>query len=294
VTEVSILYISHVRANNDALNASKPLAYQISNTSTNRHRSTMIASGAKSPPKPGRGPSAGGVTPTMRTNSPASPTCEEIRCLPDISPLEYDGNNLTLWKFRVEVVLSLQDLWVVVDGTDEMPYATTDPKGFAQWKSRDLKARTQVTLALGDEPLKSVLDATTARECWRRVSDYCRRIARHRMVFLVQKLFQTTLSDSKQLEPQIRELLWAARMLSNAGLAFQDNLIAMAIIMSLPPSLATLRTMLSHTEDSELSSQDVLSKVIVDEQRRIRNSGVDAKAYFANTAKKGKGKEKSK
>jgi hypothetical protein len=50
--------------------------------------------------------------------------------------------------------------------------------------------------------------------------------------------------------------------------------------------------MLSHTEDSELSSQDVLSKVIVDEQCRIRNSGVDAKAYFANTAKKGKGTSK--
>jgi hypothetical protein len=38
----------------------------------------------------------------------------------------------------------------------------------------------------------------------------------------------------------------------------------------------------------------VLSKVIVDEQRRIRNSGVDATAYFANAARKGKGKGKNK
>ena len=194
------------------------------------------------------------------------------------------------------MILSLQDLWGVVDGTDEMPDATTDPKGFAEWKSRDLKARAQIILALKDEPLKVVLDsdATTARECWKRVSDYCRRIARRQAVLLIDKLFQTTLSDSKPLEPQIQELLWTARMLSNAGLGFQDNLIALAIIMSLPPSLSTLRTILFHTEESKLSSQDVLSKIIVDEQRRIRNSGVDATAYFANAARKGKGKGKNK
>jgi gag-polypeptide of LTR copia-type len=253
----------------------------------------MIASGAKSPPRRGRSPSAGATT-TIPTNTSAYPTCEVIRCLPDVPPLEDDGNNFTLWKFRVEMVLSLQDLWGVVDGMDEMPDATTDPKGFAEWKSRDLKARAQITLALKDEPLKSVLDATTARECWKRVSDYCKRIAKHQMVILAQKLFQTILSDSKELEPQIQELLWAARMLSNAGLGFQDNLIAMAIIMSLPPSLSTLRTILSYTEESELSSQYVLSKVIVDEQRRIRNSCVDATVYFANAARKGKGKRKGK
>jgi hypothetical protein len=42
----------------------------------------------------------------------------------------------------------------------------------------------------------------------------------------------------------------------------------------------------------ELSSQYVLSNVIVDEQRRISNSGVDATAYFANADRKGKVKNK--
>ena len=130
----------------------------------------MIASGDRSPPKRGRGPSPGATT-TTPTNPSASPTYEEIGHLPDIPPLEDDGNNLTFWKFRVEMALSLQDLWGVVDGMDEMPDATADPKRFAEWKSRDLKARAQITLALKDGPLTSVLDATTARECWKRVSD---------------------------------------------------------------------------------------------------------------------------
>jgi hypothetical protein len=45
-----------------------------------------------------------------------------------------------------EMVLSLQDLWGVVDGMDEMPDATTDPKGFAEWKSRDLSKRERKSL----------------------------------------------------------------------------------------------------------------------------------------------------
>ena len=85
------------------------------------------------------------------------------------------------------MALSLQDLWAVVNRTDETPDATTDPNGFAEWKSRDLKARAQIILVLKDEPLKSMLGATTARECWERVLDYYRRlgVACLQMVFLI-------------------------------------------------------------------------------------------------------------
>jgi hypothetical protein len=262
----------------------------------------MIASGAGSPPKREleRGPSESAVatvTTTMPANSPAPLTREEIRFLPDIPPLENDGNNFALWKLRIEMVLSLQDLWSgVVDGTDESetapsPDAAADPKMFAEWKSRDLKARAQIVLTLKDEPLKSVLDATTARECWKGVSEYCRRTAIFQALSLVRKLFHTTLSDSKPLEPQIQELLWAARMLSNIGPGFQDNFIAMAILKSFPPgpSWSTLRTTLLDIEVSKLSSQFVHLSVISEEQRLIRDSGVDTTTYFANAARKGNG-----
>ena len=150
-----------------------------------------------------------------------------------------------------------------------------------------MRAQIILALKLEDEPLKSVLGATTARECWERVSDYCRQlgVARLHMVFLVRKLFQNTLSDSKQLEPQIRELLWAARMLSNAGLGCKDGLIAMAIFNSLPSSLLYLKTILLDIKDSKLSLQDVLLNVISDEQLRISNSGIDVITYFANAVR---------
>ena len=82
-------------------------------------------------------------------------------------------------------------------------------------------------------------------------------------------------------------------MFSNVGLGFQDNLMAMATVtsLSLPPSLSSLRTILSDTEVSELSSQYVLLQVIIDEQRRICNFGVDATTYFCQCGQKGKGEK---
>ncbi len=253
----------------------------------------MIATAARSSPKRGKAPSGKAAIITLM-NSSASATAEESGHLPDIPFLEDDGNDFAFWKFRVEMALSLQDLWGVVSGMDKMPDATANPKGFAEWKSRDRKARAQITLALKDGPFYSVLDATTARECWERVSDYCKQIAEDQKPLLMDKLFRTTLSDSKPLEPQIEELLRAARVLSNAGPGFEDKMIAFFIIISLPPSLSTLKAILSGTELSKLSSQYIISMVVVDEQRRIRDSGVDAVAYFANAARKGRGKGKGK
>ena len=81
----------------------------------------------------------------------------DIRFLPDVPPLEDDGNNFVLWKLRVEMVLSLQGLWGVIDGPGRTKRWTRPPirKGLPNGKkSRDLKVRAQIILTLKDEPLK--------------------------------------------------------------------------------------------------------------------------------------------
>jgi len=61
--------------------------------------------------------------------------------------------------------------------------------------------------------------------------------------------------------------LWATRILSNAGLGFEDKMIDFAIIKSFPPSLLTLKTIILSgspgTEPSELPSQYVIISELV-------------------------------
>ncbi len=111
-----------------------------------------------------------------------------------------------------------------------------------------------------------------------------------RIIHLTDEVFHKTLSDSEALEPQINALTRAARSVTNLGLPLSDRLVAIAIISSLPPSMSTLRTVLSTT--SSPTAAYVLSQVILDEQRRVRESGMGATAFFAKAVKKGKGKDK--
>ena len=203
----------------------------------------------------------------------------------DIPLLNDDGNNFVTWKFRVQLVLKLRYLWAVVDGTYAEPDITVDPTGSANWTRKDLEALAQISFTLRDGPLAYVLGAKSAKECWERLST--RYEGTQNAVLLIEELFLSKLSESKALEPQIDRLVHVARTLNTLGFHIEDKAVAYTIALKLPDSMETLRTILSTTEPSEISTEAVVSKIIFDERRRVRASGVGTDAYFAKAAKKG-------
>jgi len=79
------------------------------------------------------------------------------------------------------------------------------------------------------------------------------------------------------------------RLTPSAPSAFglEDKVLAYIIVLKLPDSTATLKTTLSATGASEISTEAVVSQIILDERRRVRASGVGTIAYFDKAAKKG-------
>ena len=212
----------------------------------------------------------------------------------DIPFLDDDGGNFAFWRFRMRMVLELQELWGLVDGSEVKPDPNKDAAAYAKWAYKDWEARAQITLTLKDEPLDLVLFVTTAKECWDKLSVRYGGKGEQNIIYLIDEVFRSTLSDTGPLEPQINTMIRAADTISNLGLVLEDKLLAFAIINSLPSSLSTLKTILSTTKPTDLTTGYVKSLVILDEQRRVRESRVGATAYFAEAAKKGKKKgEKS-
>ena len=209
----------------------------------------------------------------------------------DIPFLDDNGSNFAFWRFRIRMVLELRDLWTVVDGSKTKPDEKADATGHADWISKDREARAQITLTLKDEPLNSVLFATNAKDCWDKLSERYEGKGEQKIVYLIDEVFRSTLSESDPLEPQINALIRAANTISNLGLTLDDKLLAFALISSLPSSFSTLKTILSTTKPTDLTVEYVKSQVILDEQRRVRESGVGATAYFVKAAKKGKKKD---
>jgi hypothetical protein len=191
------------------------------------------------------------------------------------------------------MVLELRGLWGLVDGTTTKPDPAAAADDIAEWNLKDREARAQIALTLKDEPLNSVLTAKTAKGCWEKLSARYDGEGEQRIVHLIDEVFRATLSDTEPLEPQINSLIRAARTITTLGLTLEDKLVAFAIISSLPPTLTTLKIVLSTSSATTISSEYMKSQVILDEQRRVRDSGVGVTAFFAKVSKKGKVKKKS-
>lgn len=88
-----------------------------------------------------------------------------------------------------------------------------------------------------DEPLSRVLHATTAAQVWTKLCQHYKGKGKQTIAYLIGDLFQGMLSD--------------------------DSLIAIAMVISLPPSYSTLCTVLMSTDD----------KLSVDEQKCCKKIG---------------------
>jgi len=195
----------------------------------------------------------------------------------DVPYLEENGSNFAFWKYRVKMVLKIQKLWSLVDGTDKAPSTTSTD--YSDWVSRDDEAHTQIALTLTDEPLNTIFNAETSKEAWDHLMMQYEGKGEQKIAYLIIELFRSTLSDDMPLNPQINAMLRTANTITTLGLPLHEKLIALAIIILLPPSYDTLKTILTAAKSMEMTVENVHSQVALKEHRRAHEA--DSSSVFA-------------
>ncbi|KAF8626070.1 hypothetical protein AX17_006628 [Amanita inopinata Kibby_2008] len=188
----------------------------------------------------------------------------------EISPLENNGSNFQTWKFRLKTILELRGFFDVVKGEAKMP---EDMKSgdYLKWAQRDMEVQAQIILSLKDEPLSGVIHTTTAKEVWDKLSEHCEGKGQQSMAYLIGELFRNTLSDESPMESQLNAMRQKSHILASLSLKLEDPLIAIVMIISLPESYSTLRTILMSAED-KLSPEKVIAQVLVEEKNQSNPS----------------------
>jgi len=208
----------------------------------------------------------------------------------DVPYLEENGSNFTFWKYRVELVLQLHNLWPLIDGMDKAPAANLPD--YADWVYRDHEVHTQIVLTLNDKLLNTVFQVKMAMEAWDHLMTHYEGKGDQKIAYLIIELFQSTLSDDSPLDPQINALMRMANTIASLGLPLHDKLITLAIIISLPPSYETLKTILTATKSMDLSVENVRSQVTIEEHWHVH--ATDSSGVFTAWFKGGhKGKKPS-
>ena len=93
------------------------------------------------------------------------------------------------------------------------------------------------------------------------------------------------LTDAEPMEAQLNKLIEANRNLMAIGCRVNDKTLAYIIIMAIPNSLSTLKSILFNKDDTIITSDAVIKQILVDEECQIYASGNTATTYFAKAGK---------
>jgi gag-polypeptide of LTR copia-type len=118
-------------------------------------------------------------------------------------------------------------------------------------------------VTLKDGPHNSILDANTSKECWDTLAKRYRAKGNQGAVHLMEKLFNTALTDSEPIQGQIDQLKLTVRSLETASFTLEDKWISGLIIAKLPKSYSTLKTIFSSVNDLQqhhISLNDIINQ----------------------------------
>ena len=114
-------------------------------------------------------------------------------------------------------------------------------------------------------------------EAWRKLSEHYEGKGKQSIVYLISELFRSMLSDDESMETQLNSMWQKANVLKTLGQLLKDSLVAIAMVILLPPTYSTLQTILMATDD-KLTTDAVINQVLIEEKLRKVSSTLSALA----------------
>ncbi|KIN99147.1 hypothetical protein M404DRAFT_30610 [Pisolithus tinctorius Marx 270] len=144
-----------------------------------------------------------------------------------------------------------------------------NPDQYEEWLMKDKEACAQITLTLKDEPLSSVLYASTAVETWTKLSERYEGKGKQSIAYLIGELFHGTLTNDQPMETQLNAMWQKAHILLSLGQPLNDSLVAITMVISLLQSYSTLWTILMSSND-KLTIETVISQVLTNPGKKSK------------------------
>ncbi len=203
---------------------------------------------------------------------------------------KFDGVNFHLWKFKMEMVMAEKELWEIVDGSEEPPQSTMDPRVMQAYMRREKKAFAILALNLSDSQLAHIRSCKTPAEAWAKLCNIHEAKSLANILFLRRKFFTIKMEEEDDMLAHINKVKALADQLNGADVTISDGDIVMTLLESLPPSYEYLIVAMESRPISELTLDYVTSRLLHELSRRKENeSRGDSAALIAKQSKNGGG-----
>ena len=112
---------------------------------------------------------------------------------------KFSGDNFSLFKFKMEMILDEKDLWDIVEGTEKAPPIGSDEKVILAFKKRERMAFRILCTHLVDAQLQHVKSCKGAAEAWKTLCGIHETKGLANVLFLRRKFFTMKMQESDDL-----------------------------------------------------------------------------------------------
>lgn len=159
----------------------------------------------------------------------ANPTSYSVSSLPAIQRLQ-GRENWTTWKFAVQSLFELEELWDVVKPTPGAAGALPEVDA-----KKDRRAKAKLILLLEPVNYVHVQEAKSAREAWTCLENAFEDSGTERKVGLLSKLINTRLVNCSSMVDYVNRIVSTSHQLRGIGFDVSEEWVGALLLAGLPP-----------------------------------------------------------
>jgi hypothetical protein len=203
---------------------------------------------------------------------------------------KFDGSNFGFWKMQIEDYLYQKDLYLPLEGKTSKPKDMEDKA----WDILDRKALGAVRLSLAPSVAFNISKEKTTEDVMKALTRMYEKPSASNKVFLMKRLFNMKKPESRSVQEHLSDFNTITSQLESVGIIFDNEVLALVILSSLPESWDGLVMAVSNSSGSSiLKFEDVVGVLLDEDTRRRNNSSGDVSGSALNTEERGRSSKKS-
>ncbi|MCO5567452.1 hypothetical protein L7F22_021143 [Adiantum nelumboides] len=198
------------------------------------------------------------------------------------------GSNYLPWSLRLQMVLEKAGNLGLVDGSKANPaiaiagQAPAPQATIDAWNKKDLEARTEITLHLGDKQLQLVRQTKTAKEMWTVLKQQYQRTNVVSRVLLHKQLNELTMKVFPSTDVFLDAWQKANDDLLIAGLVLPEEIQVTILLAALPDDWQSFIT--THSTNSTLTVNELLALIRQEDLLRGKSTATNTHTSMSMAA----------